>query len=221
MKSYGQYCPIAKSAEILGERWTLLIVRELLVGATQFNDLARGLPGISRTLLTKRLRELESIGLVERLDGGYHLTPAGLSLRDLVFGLGAWAADWILLDPDPAELDAELLMWWCHGRLDTAPLPDRRVVLEFRFADDPRRFWIVIESVGNSVCQHDPGFGVDAVIASDLRTLHLVWNGREDIAAAVRDARIAFDGTPAITRRLPQVLTIATLGQMAEAARAE
>lgn len=209
MRSHGQYCPIAKAVEVLGERWSFLVVRELLLGSRRFNDLARGLPTMSRSLLTKRLRQLESAGVVERLDGDYVLTPAGEELRPIVFGLGEWCARWLLEDPAEGEADAELLMWWGHPRFDTTALPDRRVVLEFRFADDRRRFWVVSEDVGCSVCHHDPGFGVDAVVETDAATLGRIWYGRLDVRDAVRSRAIRFSGPRAITRRLPAVLTLA------------
>src|SRR5581483_11757477 len=96
---YGQYCPVSRAVDLLGERWTMLIVRDLLVGTHHFNDLARGLPGLSRSLLSKRLRRLQDADLVERLDGEYRLTEAGEALRPIVFGLGEWAAHWIFGDP--------------------------------------------------------------------------------------------------------------------------
>lgn len=214
--SYGQYCPIAKATEVLGERWTMLVLRELLIGSRQFNAIARGVPTMSRNLLTKRLRQLERAGLVERVDGAYELTMAGRSLRPIVFGVGDWAATWILTDPEPAELDPTLLLWWAHGRLNTSVLPERRVVVEFVFVDDRRRFWMVIERVGCSLCDTDPGFGVDASITTDVLTLHMVLNGREPLAAAQRAGRLAFSGTPAITRRLPEVLKVTTLAELAQ-----
>lgn len=208
VKTYNQYCPIAKTAEALGERWTLLILRELLIGSTRFNDIARGLPQMSRTMLAKRLREIEASGIIERLDGEYLLTPAGQELRPLVFGLGEWGAKWLLEEPELEECDVEVIMWWGHSRLNTEPLPDRRVVLEFVFTDDVRRTWVVAEPVGCSVCLHDPGFGIDAQIVTDARTLYKVWMGRESTKEAVRSGRISFEGTPAMTRRLPEVLDI-------------
>lgn len=222
VKKYGQYCPIAKAAEILGERWTILVLRELLVGSRQFNDIARGVPGMSRTLLSKRLRQLESTGLLERLDGGYHLTPTGEALRGVVFGLGDWGNEWLLRDPDREELNVELLMWWGHPRLDTSVLPDRRVVLAFVFDDDPRRFWVVVEHDGCSVCLSDPGFGVDATIRTDSATLHKLWYDRGTVQDAVRAGRLRFEGPTAMTRRLPQVLTVrhaAELGASPDAPR--
>ncbi len=209
MKGYGQYCPIAKAAEVLGERWSLLVVRELLIGSHTFNDLARGLPTMSRTMLSKRLRELDAAGIVERLDGEYHLTPAGQALRPLVFGLGDWCARWLLEDPLAEECDPDVIMWWGHGRLNTAPLPDRRVVLQFVLTDHRRQYWVVVEDMGCSVCLNDPGYEVDATITTDALTLYRVWYEREPLAAAIKDGRIRFDGPSAITRRLPEVLAIA------------
>jgi DNA-binding HxlR family transcriptional regulator len=218
MAGYGQYCPIAKAVEVVGERWSLLIVREMLVGASRFNEIARGLPGISRTLLSTRLRQLQRAGVIERNDSEYTLTPSGRDLAPWVFGLGHWAQTWILTDPEPDELDPTLLVWWAHDRLRTELLPDRRVVLEIRFVDHDNRYWLVIEANGTSVCEFDPGFGVDASITTDLFTLHRVWNGREDFRTALRAERIRLQGPGAIVRRLPDVLSIATLGEMAEGA---
>ncbi len=213
----GQYCPVSRAVDVLGERWTMLIVRELLVGTTRFNDLARGMPGLSRSLLTKRLRQLERAGLVERLDGEYHLTEAGAALKPVVFSLGEWAARYIFGDPRPSELDAELLVWWMHKRLDTTHLPARRTVLHVRFTDDPRRYWIVVDADGPSVCDADPGFAVDVTITADVATLHRVWLGREPINQAVRAGGLAFEGPRALTRRMPDVLQ---LSLMADAVRA-
>lgn len=215
---YGQYCPISRALDVLGERWTLMIVRDMLVGATRFNDLARGLPGLSRSLLTKRLRQLEAAGLVERLDGEYLLTDAGRELEPIVFGIGAWGAKWTFGDPRPDELDAELLVWWMHTRLDTSELPDRRVVFRFEFSDDPRPFWIVIESNGPSVCLSDPGYDVDVTIASDLDTMHRVWLGRMPLQQAVRAGTVTFTGPPALTRRMPSVLRVSPIAPVVAAA---
>ncbi len=220
MSEYHQYCPIAKAVEVVGERWSLLIVREMLVGARRFNEIARGLPGISRTLLSSRLRQMERAGLIERRNSGYALSPAGEDLAPLVFGLGAWAQTWILGDPEPEELDPTLLIWWGHSRLHTDLLPKERTVLEFRFVDHQNRYWLLVEPSGTSICEYDPGFGIEAVITTDLFTLHRVWNGREEFRAALRADRIHLEGDRATVRQLPRVLSITTLGEMADAARA-
>jgi DNA-binding HxlR family transcriptional regulator len=215
---YGQYCPIARAVDVLGERWSLLILRDMLVGATRFNDLARGQPGLSRTLLTKRLRQLEQAGIVEHVGDEYLLTDAGKDLEPIVFGLGEWGAKWTFGDPDPVELDAELLVWWMHKRLDTAVLPDRRTVLQLRFTDDPRPFWLVIESGAPSVCLTDPRFEVDVTICSDLSTLYMIWLGRLEIADALREGQISFDGPTALTRQMPQVLKLSPVAEIVAAA---
>lgn len=206
---YEQYCPIAKAAELLGERWTLLVIRELLAGSRTFSDIGRGVPRMSRTMLTKRLRELERSGLVDRVDGQYVPTEACEQLRPMVLGLGLWAATWIMQDPEDEECDAEVLMWWAHSRFDVEALrTDRRVVLEFRFADTNERFWVVVDGGVCSICLSDPGFGTDAVISTNATTMYKVWNGFEPIQAAVRSGRLRFDGNRSITRRLPEVLSL-------------
>jgi hypothetical protein len=187
-RGYGQYCPITRAVEVLGERWSLLIVRDLLCGSTRFNELSRGNPGLSRSLLSKRLRQLEA-----------------------VMGLGEWGAKWQFDDPRESELDPELLMWWVHSRLDFDRLPDRRLVLEFRFRDTSDWFWILRDSQGPSICRHDPGFGIDATIESDLSTMYQVWLGKLPLRTALRDGRIELGGTASIVRRLPVTLQLSPI----------
>lgn len=217
-KGYGQYCPISRALEVLGERWSLLIVRDLIVGTTRFNDLARGLPGLSRTLLTKRLRQLEQAGIVERLDGEYLLTPAGEELEPVVMTLGEWGTRWAFSEPDPEELDPELLVWWMHDRIDADALPARRFVLHVRFTDDRRRFWIVLDAAGPSVCTSDPGYEVDATVSADVSTLYQVWLGRIPLRQALRTGRVEFDGPAAIVRRLPDALQLSPVAGLTMAA---
>jgi DNA-binding HxlR family transcriptional regulator len=218
---YGQYCPLSRAVELLGERWTMLIVRDMLVGTSRFNDLARGLPGLSRSLLSKRLRQLEHAGLIERLDGEYHLTDAGAALRPVVFGLSEWSIKWLFGDPRPGELDPELLVWWMHTRLDTTHLPARRTVLSLRFTDDARRYWIVVDPGGPSVCDFDPGFEVDVTITADVATLHRVWLGRQPLTDALRSGDLAFEGPRALTRRMPDVLRLSVWADAVSASRDE
>jgi len=216
---YGQYCPISRALDVLGERWTMMILRDMLTGTTRFNDLARGLPGLSRSLLTKRLRQLERAGIVERLDGQYLLTESGRELEPIVFGIGEWGARWTFGDPDPDELDPELLLWWMHTRLDTAELPDRRVVLQVRFTDHRPRYWLVVEGGAASVCLSDPGYEVDVTITSDVSTLYQVWLGHLAIKRALRDGRLVFDGPSALVRRMPAVLQLSPVAETVRAAR--
>lgn len=215
---YGQYCPISRALEVLGERWSLLIVRDLLVGETRFNGLARGLPGLSRSLLAKRLRQLEHAGIVDWLDGEYLLTEAGRELLPVVFGMGAWGAKWAFDEPDPVEMDPELLVWWMHTRIDTSDLPGNRHVLHIRFTDDPRPFWIVVDGQGPSVCKTDPGFDVDATIVSEVESLYQVWLGRISLKAAVRDGVLELQGPRAWTARMSKILQLSPAAPLVIAA---
>ncbi|MFF2551119.1 winged helix-turn-helix transcriptional regulator [Nocardia sp. NPDC058058] len=206
---YGQYCPISRALDLLGERWSLLILRDLLTGTSRFNDLARGLPGLSRSLLTRRLRRFERAGLVSKTeDGRYLLTDAGYQLEPILFGLGAWGARWTFGEPEPEELDAQLLVWWMHTRLDTSSFPGKRHVLGVRFTDDPHRYWIVVESGVPSVCDSDPGYPVHVTITSDVSSLYQVWLGRVPIHHAVRTGRLEFVGPSTLTRRMDSVLRL-------------
>jgi DNA-binding HxlR family transcriptional regulator len=206
--SYGQYCPVSRALDVLGERWSLLIVRDLVLGATRFNDLARGLPGLSRSLLTKRLRQFEQAGIVERLGNEYLLTDAGKALAPIIDGLAEWGAQWAFADPEPDELDPTLLLWWMHQGFDTSDLPGKRHVFHVRFTDDPSRYWIVIESGQPSLCVADPGFDVDVTITSDVSSLYQVWLGKVSLKDALRSDRVHFDGPTALTRRMSSVLQL-------------
>lgn len=211
---YGQYCPISRALDVLGERWSLLIVRDMLVGSTRFNDLARGLPGLSRSLLTKRLRQFERAGIVERVGNDYLLTDSGRQLEPIVFGLGAWGARWTFGEPEPEELDAEVLVWWMHTKLDTSGLPGKRQVLHIRFTDDPKLFWIVIENGVPSVCLSEPGFEVDVTITSGLSSLYEVWLGRMSMRDALRAGRLHFSGQSAFVKRMPTVLALSPVAPL-------
>lgn len=218
MRTYAQYCPIVRAVEVLGDRWTLLIVREMLNGARRFNEIARGLPGLSRALLSRRLRQLVAATLVRRVDDGYELTRAGEDLRPLVFGLADWGARHAFGDPRPEELDPETLMWWFHGRIDAGEV-DRRAVVQVEIADRARWFWLVIEPGDASVCYTDPGFDIDAVLRSDLATLYRVWAGEIDLLDGVRSGSIELTGPRWIVRGLPRWLLLSPVAPIVRAAR--
>jgi DNA-binding HxlR family transcriptional regulator len=221
VRTYAQYCPIVRAVEVLGERWTLLIVREMLTGARRFNELARGLPGLSRALLTRRLRQLQDAGLVVRAaDGGYELTTAGEDLRPLVFGLAEWGARHAFGDPRPEELDPETLMWWFHGRIDTEEV-SRRAVVQVEITDHRRLFWLVIEPDDASVCYTDPGFDVDAVMRADLATLYQVWEAEIDLLGAVRSGTVELSGARWVVSGLPRWLLLSPVAPMVRGARAD
>jgi DNA-binding HxlR family transcriptional regulator len=200
MRSHGQYCPVAKSSEILGDRWTLLIVREMLGGARGFNELQRGLPGISRSVLTDRMRSLERAEVVERRTGpqgrtlAYRLTPAGLDLEPVVQAIGEWGVTWSFTDPRPEELDAYLLIVWMARHVDRGRLPPDRTVVQFDFQNPAERYWMVLEPSEVSVCLQHPGFDVDLKVTADTATLYGVYLGRADLGAAMQTSKLTISG---------------------------
>jgi DNA-binding HxlR family transcriptional regulator len=211
MQKYRQYCPVARASEVLAERWTPLIVRELAAGSHRFNEIERGLPGISRSLLASRLRDLESAGVIERLPGArsgmaeYHLSEAGADLKTVLDALGAWGVRWAFGDPRPEELDAGLLVWKIHQRINRELLPDRRTVVEFDFTGRAgRRVWLVLEPREVSVCVTPPGFDSDLVIRADLAFFYRVWIGDIEYHAALRCGALLVEGAPSLARQLPR-----------------
>ncbi len=161
MSTYGQFCPVAMASEVLTERWTPLVVRELLCGSTRFNDLRRGVPLMSPSLLSKRLKTLERVGVVERDGADYHLTPAGEELRPVIEALGVWGQRWARGDVEAKHYDASLLMWDIHRNIVTDRLPDGRIVVHFHLAgssDNKSHFWLVLEPGTADLCIiTDPG----------------------------------------------------------------
>ncbi len=214
MRAYNQYCPIARAAEIVGDRWTILIVREFLNGSRHFNELARGLPGISRTLLQRRLERLVRFGVLERRASGegrseYHLTPPGEELQRTVWDLGQWGARWALTDPRPEELDPVLLMWWMHRRINLDLLPKQRVVIQFNFSGRRgKTLWLVLEPREASVCRDDPGFDIDLLVTADIAAFYHVWSGKRTLAEVIDQGLVQIDGPPALIRKLPEWLQL-------------
>jgi DNA-binding HxlR family transcriptional regulator len=202
MIDYGQFCTVARGSEIFGERWTPLVVRELLCGSRRFNDIRRGVPRMSPTLLTERLRKLEAMGVVERRRGKegweYHPTPAGEELRPIVLAIGHWGARWIGSRLDRQQLDAGFLMWDIRrfARLEEFPR-NRRVVIHFRFSDarsGERRWWLVVENGSADLCRDDPDQDVSVVVDSSVRALTEVWTGDADPAAEIAAGRLRVQG---------------------------
>jgi DNA-binding HxlR family transcriptional regulator len=206
MRGYAQYCPIAKGSEILGDRWTLLIVREMLGGASGFNELQRGLPGISRSVLADRLRALERAEILERRTGpkgrtlGYRLTLAGRDLEAVVQAIGEWGVTWSFTDPRPEELDPDLLIVWMARHVDRAQLPPGRTVVRFNFRDPAKRYWMVLEPSEVSVCLQHPGFDIDLEVTVDTATLYRVYLGRAELADALRARKLTMSGPKALQR---------------------
>ena len=215
--SYGQYCPVSKAAEIVGDRWTLMVLRELLFGPLGFNEIARGLPGISRSVLSQRLRRLTELNIVERVDhptdraSRYRLSSAGEQLGEAVKHLGAWAATWVLDDPTQAELDPDLLVLWISRHIDTNALPNRRVVVAFDLAG-PRstRAWLVLEQgLGVSLCHADPLLDDrDYVhVQADTRALYRVYMGRIALRDALDDGSVRLTGLNDLVRAFSRWFT--------------
>jgi DNA-binding HxlR family transcriptional regulator len=224
MRSYAQYCPVAKATEVLGDRWTLLIVRELLGGASGFNELQRGLPGISRSVLTDRMRTLERAEVIERRTGpkgrtlGYRLTPAGRDLEPVVQALGEWGATWSFTEPRPEELDPDLLIVWMARHVDRDRLPASRTVVKFDFRGPERRYWMVLEPSEVSVCLQHPGFDIDLEVRVDTTTLYRVYLGRADLGAAMRAGELTLRGSETLQRGFRQWFTWSAFAPASRAA---
>jgi len=208
---YGQFCTVARGAEVFGERWTPLVVRELLCGSTRFNDIRRGVPRMSASLLASRLRKLEEVGVVKRIRGDgpvaeYHLTGAGEELRPIVMALGHWGARWIGSRLKRGQADVGFLMWDMRRfvRLDACPR-DRDLVIHFRFTDaraGERRWWLLIESGSADLCRDDPGRELTLVVESTALTLTEIWSGDRDPDEAVAARALRVSGAPRDVRDL-------------------
>jgi DNA-binding HxlR family transcriptional regulator len=214
--SYGQFCPVAMASEILCNRWTVVLLRELLCGSTRFNDLRRGLPRMSPTLLSKRLKELELSGVIRTVPtaGGafeYQLTEAGEDLRPIILGIGFWGQRWVESRLSLRNLDPTLLMWDMRRNLSTDPLPPRRCTIQFQYPElspTQRNYWLVVEKGGVDLCYADPGFDVDLLVTSSLKTMTSVWMGLSRLDVEVRAGHVQFDGDPAISRAMLQWLKL-------------
>jgi DNA-binding HxlR family transcriptional regulator len=225
MFSYGQYCPVAKAAELLAERWTPLILRELLSGSQHFNELERGLPGIPRSLLTSRLRRLEQAGVITRQVASrghateYRLTPAGQQLRGVVEALGNWGAQWAFGDPLPEELDPSLLLWKMKQRVNLHQLPKPRIVVQFDVCGQRTgSYWFVMEPTEVSVCLQPPGFEIDVLVTADIAALYRVWLGRMTLAEALHEGLIELDGTTPLVRAFPGWFALSPFASVVHAA---
>src|SRR5579884_143045 len=211
---YGQFCPVAMAAEILGSRWTIPVLRELLCGSRRFNELRKGVPRMSPALLSQRLRDLEHAGIVRReqtLSGGpeYRLTEAGEDLRGVVENIGSWGQRWIDAEISLRNLDASLLMWDMRRRIDPKPIPVPRAVIQFLYPDQTRsrqRWWLIIDNGTVDLCSVDPGFDVDLYVRSDLRTMTRIWMGLATVAAEEQAGNLLLTGDPALKRTAQQWL---------------
>ncbi|MFV8176244.1 winged helix-turn-helix transcriptional regulator [Mycolicibacterium peregrinum] len=212
MSTYGQFCPVAKAMELLDERWTLLVVRELLRGSAHFNDLRRGVPKMSPALLSKRLKSLTRAGVIERseVDGrtSYSLTPCGQELAGVVDALGAWGVRWIG-ELGEQDLDPHLLMWDMRRTIPIADWPRSRTTIAFVLdgvVPKSSRWWLTVSDGQADVCDFDPGYELAGTVQTDLRTLVEIWRGDVGWARAVLDGSVALSGSADVRRAIPKWL---------------
>lgn len=214
-KGYGHFCPVAMAAEIVGPRWNLSLLSEMMAGSVRFNEIRRGVPRMSPTLLSKRLKELQDWGLVERREGKggaieYHLTPPAEELRPIIHALGCWSHGWVKTSVTLQNLDAQMLMWHVRRSLVPSPPPRRRTVVQFIYPELPkkeRNFWLVLmpdEDV--DLCSIDPGFDVDLFVSADLLAMTKAYMGHSTFAAEAGAGRITFTGDPRLRANLTKWL---------------
>ncbi|MFP4512544.1 MAG: winged helix-turn-helix transcriptional regulator [Acidimicrobiales bacterium] len=216
MQSYEEYCPIAMGAEAIGDRWTPLVLRELICGSERFSDIHRGVPRMSRTLLAKRLRQLERLEILERTDsGGYRLTQSGHELEQVVWSLGDWAMQWLLGDPAKEHYDGTHLMWRLRQRVVEEALPDDRTVVQFdlRGAERGRRTWLLLDPSGSTVCERDEGFEVDLWVDADIHEFLRVWMGRSTWQEAMERGEIMVHGPSELTRGFTKWFALSPFAQ--------
>jgi DNA-binding HxlR family transcriptional regulator len=204
MPGYGQFCPVARASEIFAERWTPLIIREIMSGHHHFNEILKGLHSVSPSMLGMRLRSLERAGVIEAgpnpsgRGSTYHLSEAGRELAQIVRGLGVWGQQYLELQPE--HLDGDFLMWALFTHLHEDQLPPRQTVVRFEFRDEKKRYWLVLRRADPDLCYSDPGFGDDLVIRSDLGCLTRVYLGQLGFAQARRAGIVEIEGPSELVR---------------------
>lgn len=207
---YGQFCPIAKATEILGEKWTFLIVRELIMGARRFNELQRGLGDISPALLTARLKSLEQQGLVARKKASgqrsyeYWPTKACAELLPVLVSLGQWGLQYARHNIVDADLDVELLMLYLERSIDPEQLIGDQNIIQFKFRDltQQQDWWLLVQDSKVDLCITDPGKDVDVYFHCTVRTMHDVWMGDCTYRDAIRNGDMTVEGEPALVRNI-------------------
>ena len=222
MKTYGQFCPLAQATQLLCERWTLIVVRELMAGSSRFGELHHGAPLMSPTLLSTRLKQLVKAGVVEQRGGGpssptYHLTDAGMALRPIIEHLGIWGHRWAGASLQDDDMDAGLLMWDMRRSIDVQAFPDQRVVVQFEYPDAPegaRDWWLVSDNGEIDLCLTDNGFDVDILVQCSLRTMIAVWTCRRRFDEAVVSRDISVKGAPRLSASLQAWLGASALSRL-------
>lgn len=218
-RGYGQYCPLALAAELLAERWTILVVSRLIDGCSTFNEIHRGVPKISPALLSKRLVELEQAGILTKARKRaparitYKLTPAGHDLAPIIDQMAVWGQHWAR-DLAHDDLDPAFLAWSMHTRFNQEAMPSHRVVVEFEFSGVPKgyqRFWIVSDKAKIDMCLKNPGYDVDVHVRADIARFIQAWRGFRNLRSEIRTGRIRVTGPKALTRQFPNWLLLSSL----------
>ena len=208
---YGQFCPVSRATEILGERWTLLIIRELLLGSCRFSELQKGLSRISPTLLNKRLSDLEAAQIIYKKKANgqkgfeYHLTESGLALHSIITGLASWGVNWIEEQFSPEELDLELLMFDIERSLDLSRFPASETTLKFHFTDAEqiKDWWLKVTPHSTELCTQDTGAEPHVYITTCVRSMTNVWMGLESWPQFLKSDRIKVMGATSLIKQLP------------------
>ena len=222
--NYGGFCPVAQALHVVGERWSLLIVRELLCGNYRFSEIMLGLPLIPRSVLAQRLKSLEEAGLIQRSvrDGAgrvpvYQLTDAGRELEPVVMGLGVWGQRWARRTTEKQDLDPVLMMWDMRRGLDVARLPEQPTTVAFWYRDVPAkrsRYWLRIDRPDIELCLTNPGTPVDLKVETTIRIMVDVWMGYRDLKEALRSKAIELEGPSQLTRAFPSWLLLNPLAKV-------
>ncbi len=215
-QGFGQFCPVALASEVLTQRWMLLILRELMAGSSRFNDIRRGVPRISASLLKTRLETLEHADIIERRQDRdrdvheYFLTEAGKELKTVISQIGEWGQRWAR-DIKPEDLDPGWLVWNIRRRLDTSKMPRGRTVVQIEFTDAPRNhryFWLVITDDVAEVCLKSPGHTVDLIVRAKVRIMAEVWRGIRSVRQEIREGTIVLKGSTTLRKAFPSWLLL-------------
>lgn len=220
MKSYGQFCPVAKAAELFCERWTPLILRDLAAGATRFSELKRGVPLMSPTLLSHRLKQLEAEGVVQRRRTAigkswtYHLTPAGAEFVPLIMALGVWGQRWSRRQLADGEADVSLLAWALERSVDATAFGNAGTVVQIKFTDQATaksRWWFVNRDGMCELCLENPGYEVDLYLTTTVRDMIYVVRGDLSLTRALNEGKLEAIGPRTLRSRLRTWLNLSPL----------
>lgn len=215
--SYGQFCPLAKACEIVTERWSPLILREMVFGSQRFSDIHRGVPLMSRSLLSKRLQELERAGVIQKVADRYELTTAGRDLGPILVQLGIWGKQWTKSHLTERDMDVGLLMWDMRRRIDHGKLPEGRTVVQFVYQDAPtgrRAWWFLLTPSDVDLCVIDPGIDADLVVTTSIETMTDIWMGDRSMGEAIGAGDLRIEGPAELRRRLPTWLLLSNLAEV-------